>query len=284
MPDGLRAGFPVHWRDFGIGPERGLMLHCALAHSKAWTGVAAELDGLLTMIAPDMPGHGKSADWDHRGDLHDQVTAIARACLGDGGHVIGHSFGATVALRLAIEAPDLVHSVTLIEPVLFAAAGESDASVLRQYLDASQGFGAALALEDWALAAADFIQIWGDGRLWSDLSGREQALFSSQMPFIRETEPCLLQDTAGLLRPGRMEGIVCPTLLIRGQNTEPVIASIHATLARRIPGAVETVVEGAGHMVPITHPVPVAALIREHVTGAERRNPCKTSSAAPSTP
>jgi pimeloyl-ACP methyl ester carboxylesterase len=268
MGKSVRAGFPVHWRDFGTGPERGLMLHCALAHSKAWTRLAAELGDLLTMIAPDMPGHGKSGAWDHRGDLHDQVTAIALDCLGDGGHVIGHSFGATIALRLAIEAPDLVHSLTLIEPVLFAAAGESDASVLQEYIDTSQGFGAALAREDWALAAADFIQIWGDGRPWSDLTDREQALFSSQMHFIRETEPCLLQDTAGLLRPGRMEGIICPTLLIRGQNTEPVIAAIHATLARRIPDTVETVIEGAGHMVPISHPVPVAALIREHVTGA----------------
>jgi lipase len=268
MPHSTRAGFPVHWRDFGSGPEKALMLHCALAHSKAWSPLAAKLDSLLTMIAPDMPGHGKSGAWDHRGDLHDQITAIALDCLGDGGHVIGHSFGATIALRLAIEAPNLVQSVTLIEPVLFAAAGESEPGVLQEYLDTSQGFGAALAREDWAQAASDFIAIWGDGRPLADLSDREQALLSSQMHFIRETSPCLLQDTAGLLRPGRIEGITCPTLLIRGQETEPVITAIHATLARRIPDAVDAVIDGAGHMAPITHPAEVAELIREHVTGA----------------
>jgi lipase len=35
--------------------------------------------------------------------------------------VIGHSFGGTVALRLAVERPDLVRSLVLIEPVFVAA-------------------------------------------------------------------------------------------------------------------------------------------------------------------
>lgn len=262
MPDGVRAGFPVYWRDFGTGPDRALLLHCALAHSKAWTPLATELSDRLTMVAPDMPGHGRSAAWDQRCDLHDQVTAIASDCLGDGGHVIGHSFGATVALRLALDQPGRVQSLTLIEPVLFAAAGQSDASVLQDYIDTSQEFAKALARKEWETAAADFIGLWGDGRPWDALSDRERALFASQMTFIQETETCLLQDTAGLLQAGRLEGIDCPVLLIRGQKSEPVIAAIHATLARRIPGAVDTVVDGAGHMVPITHPGHVARHIR----------------------
>ena len=85
------------------------------------------------------------------------------------------------------------------------------------------------------------------------------------MPFIAETEPSLLEDAAGLLKPGRLEDIRCPTLLIRGQLSEPVVAAIHATLTRRIPGAVDTEIAGAGHMVPITHPQPVAIAIREHL-------------------
>ena len=37
--------------------------------------------------------------------------------------LFGHSFGGTVALRIALERPDLVRSLTLVEPVIFAAAG-----------------------------------------------------------------------------------------------------------------------------------------------------------------
>ncbi|MFA8384979.1 MAG: alpha/beta fold hydrolase [Pelagibaca sp.] len=267
MLDDLRGGFPVYIRSFGTGPEPALLLHCALAHSKIWTPLASRLTDRLSMIAPDMPGHGRSAPCDGRSDLHDQVTAIARDCLGDGGHVIGHSFGATVALRLAMEVPDRVHSLTLIEPVLFAAARESDEAVFQSYLDASRGFGAALEHEDWVTAAADFIAIWGDGRPWTTLSEKERAQFVAQMPFIRETEPCLVEDANGLLADGRPEAIRCPTQLIRGAQSEPVIAAIHATLGRRIPGAVDTVIAGAGHMVPITHPDAVAALIDDLIAG-----------------
>ncbi|MCR9109038.1 alpha/beta hydrolase [Marivita sp. XM-24bin2] len=267
MLDNVRGGFPVYTRSFGHGLQSGLLLHCALAHSKVWAPLATHLSDELTMIAPDMPGHGRSAAWDQRSDLHDQVTAIALDCLRDGGHVIGHSFGATVALRLAIEAPERVHSLTLIEPVLFAAARESDETVFQNYLDTSRGFGAALDQEDWAKAAADFIRVWGDGRPWGDLSEKEQTLFSAQMPFIRETEPCLVDDANDLLSGGRPESIQCPTQLIRGAESEPVIAAIHATLARRIPQASDAVVAGAGHMVPITHPEQVAALVKPLIIG-----------------
>ena len=267
MLDNLRGGFPVYTRGFGHGPQKALLLHCALAHSKVWTPLAMRLSEELTMIAPDMPGHGRSAAWDQRSDLHDQVTAIALDCLADGGHVIGHSFGATVALRLAIEAPDKVQSLTLIEPVLFAAARESDVYVFQTYLDASQEFGAALEQGDWAKGAADFISIWGDGRTWDELGEKERTLLSSQMPFIRETEPCLVADANGLLSEGRPEAIQCPTQLIRGAESEPVIAAIHATLAKKIPNAFDAVVAGAGHMVPITHPEQVAALVKPLITG-----------------
>lgn len=267
MFDDVKGRFPVFVRSFGAGQEPALLLHCALAHSKAWTPLASRLSDSLTMIAPDMPGHGRSAPWDKRSDLHDQVSAIAKDCLGDEGHVIGHSFGATVALRLAMECPEKVRSLTLIEPVLFAAAQESDEAVFLAYLDKSKNFGEALAQQDWAKASAEFIGIWGDGRPWSSLNEKEQTQFCSQMPFIEETEPCLVEDANGLLTPGRLEGITCKTQMIRGSESEPVIAAIHATLARRIPGAVDAVVEGAGHMVPITHPDTVATLIEKVIAG-----------------
>ena len=267
MLDEVKGGFPVFVRSFGSGPQPALLLHCALAHSKIWTPLASRLSTALSMVAPDMPGHGRSAPWDRRSDLHDQVTAIAKDCLAEGAHVIGHSFGATVALRLAMEEPDKVHSLTLIEPVLFAAARESDPHVFDTYIESSQSFGAALANDKWSDAAADFIRIWGDGRPWDSLSDTERTSFAAQMPFIRETEPCLVEDANGLLAPGRLEGIRCPTRLIRGANTEPVIAAIHTTLQRRIPDAMDTVIDGAGHMVPITHPDAVASCIGDLING-----------------
>ncbi|WP_372836823.1 alpha/beta fold hydrolase, partial [Puniceibacterium confluentis] len=81
MPYDTRAGFPVHWNEFGVGPEPALMLHPALAHSGAWTRLAGGLADRLRVVAPDMPGHGLSGDWDRRSDYHDQMTAIAASFI-----------------------------------------------------------------------------------------------------------------------------------------------------------------------------------------------------------
>lgn len=81
------------------------MLHCANAHAGAWRGVALALQDSLHLIAPDGLGHGNAPDWDGQGDYHAAATDRARAFLTEPMDLIGHSFGATVALRLAIETP-----------------------------------------------------------------------------------------------------------------------------------------------------------------------------------
>jgi lipase len=63
----------------------------------------------------------------------------------------------------------------------------------------------------------------------------------------------------------RLESLGVPVLLIEGGASPPVIGAIHAELARRLPMATRLSVAGAGHMVPITHPEPVAAAIAAHL-------------------
>jgi pimeloyl-ACP methyl ester carboxylesterase len=74
------------------------------------------------MTAFDLPGHGQSADWDGHGDYGRRTAEVAATFYTEPLHLIGHSFGAVTALRLALAAPEGVRSLTLIEPVLFAAA------------------------------------------------------------------------------------------------------------------------------------------------------------------
>jgi pimeloyl-ACP methyl ester carboxylesterase len=76
------------------------------------------------MIAFDLPGHGRSADWDGASDYHHLSTQIAASFLTEPVDLIGHSFGATVALRLAVEQPQKLRSLILIEPVFFAVAAQ----------------------------------------------------------------------------------------------------------------------------------------------------------------
>jgi lipase len=124
--------------------------------------MARRLSDRFHMIAPDMVGHGAGPPGDRSRDFHDQAPSTCARALPEGPvHLVGHSFGATVALRLAIEAPERVASLTLIEPVLFAAA--PDGAEKRANADTLGRMGPMIDAGDEAGAARLFLSVWGSG-------------------------------------------------------------------------------------------------------------------------
>ena len=80
---------------------------------------------------------------------------------------------------------------------------------------------------------------------------------------IPAARPALHGDRAGLQAPGVLGALTLPVLLIEGAETHPVMFDVTRGLERRLPDARTERVEGAGHMVPVTHPGATAALLRE---------------------
>ncbi len=73
------------------------------------------------LLVPDRPGHGRSVD-PGRPDDAEADGALVADLLGDGAHLVGHSFGACVALAAAAKRPGAVRSLTIIEPAMAAMA------------------------------------------------------------------------------------------------------------------------------------------------------------------
>ena len=69
------------------------------------------------VLVPDRPGHGLSAD-PGRPDDPELDGALIADLIGDGAHLVGHSFGGCVALAAATRKPNAVKSLTLIEPAM----------------------------------------------------------------------------------------------------------------------------------------------------------------------
>ena len=269
MPDQRFAGHPIHFRQWGGSPAEALLLHCSLAHSGAWSGVAGFLSG-SSLFAPDLPGHGRSGDWDGREDIHGLtarvVTALAAAqSAPDGLHLIGHSFGATVALRVALERPELVRSLVLIEPVLFAAARAAEGPAFAQYMTDRAAFIAALHSGDRDAATRLFHAEWGTGQPYEAMADAHRSYLRDRIGLIPAIDDVVFNDAAGMLTYMRLESLGVPVLLISGTQSPPVIGEIQAELARRLPQVRHLHVAGAGHMVPITHPGPVAEAIAAHL-------------------
>lgn len=261
MPVSTRAGAAINWITYGTGPREALLIHRGLGRAADWQPVSRGLAGTLSMTAFDMPGHGRSAPWDGQAEVQGQAAEIAVEFLEGPADVIGHSFGATVALRLAVENPGLVRALVLIEPVFFAAAF-ADHPHLRAALDAQlAGFVTALAQGDTRAAARAFTDIWGDGTPWEDVPEPQKRQLAEGMPLVAAGDAALFDDVGGMLTPGRLEGLDIPVQLIEGSASPWIIEPISESLAARLPRAERAVIMGAGHMAPLTHAKQVAAEI-----------------------
>ncbi len=256
MPTERRAGYDIYHRTLGQGPRQALLLHCSLAHGGAWRGLAGFFETEFTFTAFDHLDHGRSAAWNREGDYHSVSTAVGKSFLGSEPiDLVGHSFGATVALRMAVECPEQVRSLVLIEPVFFAVAIRDEPDRAEEHRREMQDMRALLDTGQREAAAKAFLAEWGGGGLpWEQLPQEARADMVAKIHIILDAEPQLYGDKAGLLDAGRLEGLKIPVLLVRGAGSPGSIAAINAGLAQRIPRAESVSVEGAGHMAPITHP------------------------------
>ena len=249
-------GHDIWFAETGSGPARRLMIHCSLARHEVLLPLDAMLPSARTTLF-DLPGHGQSGDWTDGGDYQTVCLMAAVAALEGPAHVIGHSFGGTVALRLAVERPDLVSRLTLIEPVFFAAAEGTAARAAHDRAFAP--FEAAWAARDREVAAQVFFDLWGPGKSWDSLQRGNRIDIVSRIHTIPATEPAILQDVHGVLP--RLGEITVPVDLIEGAHSPGVIAAILDRLEADIPDTRRRIIEGAGHMAPLTHPAAVASAI-----------------------
>lgn len=266
MPGAELAGTWINWSETGEGAST-LLIHCALAQSGAWAPVMNALDD-RRLVAVDLPGHGSSGDWDPRRECTDQALAAAEALLDRlPGNVdlIGHSFGGVIALRLALARPDRIRALVLIEPVLFAAAREHAPEAFEAFLTASHAEQAAYDRQSWADAAELFYSRWSGGAAWRRLSDTQRADVIERIPLIPRTHDALVEDVHGIVP--QLSTLSCPVLLLSGDRSPAIVATVMAALAQRLPRATHRVVIGAGHMLPLTHPQVVARAI-ETFTGA----------------
>ena len=233
------------------------------------TGLIGALADRITATLYDLPSHGRSSDWDGTGDLHDVATDMGRALLTEPMDLIGHSFGATVAMRLAMEHPEMVRSVTMIEPVYFAPAIADHPDEMFAALGVNEEFNAAWDSGDRETAARCFNRAWGDGTKWANFSPRARSYMTDRIHFVVGSAPFLEEDSAGLLKNDMCARATRSALLIKGGKSNAAGGYINDAIAGRLPDATSTTIEGAGHMAPLTHPEQVAVISQAFLGGLE---------------
>lgn len=211
----------------------------------------------VRVVAPCLPGTGGSDPLPlHRAGLADHARRIARLLevLGEDGPVFvaAHSFGGGIALQLATDRPDLVRSLTLVNPVGGNALPTSPATWLRW----ASGAVAELAPGSSSRCAASVLRAFLPNLLRAPLALAVSARLALTASLAEQARALVLggtpvlfvwADDDRLLAPGPLADVVAqlPAQVVHGRHgwllTEPAAFAellvnalvVHAMLERR---------------------------------------------------
>lgn len=97
-----------------------MLVHGSFSHGEDAFGAQRELAGEFRLVVPDRRGFGESPGAG-RVDFERDADDILEL-LGNGAHLVGHSYGGVVALLAAARRPEAVRSLAVIEPPCFGVA------------------------------------------------------------------------------------------------------------------------------------------------------------------
>jgi pimeloyl-ACP methyl ester carboxylesterase len=192
-------------------------------------------------------------------------AADAAALLGHLGirraHVAGHSTGAAIALQLAVDRPEIVHTLALLEPPLMgvpsaAAFFEKAGPALAAYDSgdregAMAGFLSVVSRLDWETCRT-VIEKHVPGGVAQAMKHADN-FFGSYLPALN----------AWQFGPKQAAAISQPVLSVLGTETERLFVDGHELLHSWLPQVEDCTIEGVVHLLHMQRPEPVARGVAE---------------------
>lgn len=234
-------------------------LHSSGAGGRQWTPWRSLLAPACTLVAPDLIGYEVDAAWaaDRRVALDEEARVIARLleAYPQGVHLVGHSYGAAVALRVALQQPERVRSLALYEPVLFALLRDDDGAAWQEITGVGHEIAARTHGGQAAAAAALFVDYWSGAGAWAALPPHRQRAVVARMPKVSAEFDALFGDRQAVRAYRRLTR---PVRLVGGEHSPWPARRILARLADLLPAASLAWLPGLGHMGPLEDPARVA--------------------------
>jgi pimeloyl-ACP methyl ester carboxylesterase len=225
-------------------------------HKRGWV-LSTRTDGAVSVA-------------DHVGDATRLLDHLA---IGNA-HVVGHSSGGAVALQMAVDHPQRVASLGLLEPSLFSVPAAD--ALFKSAQPAFDAYAAGRHADALAMFMTGV-----SGLAWDECS----ALLETRMPgsvaqTIKDAEtffgvelPALVQ---WVFNAEVAKKIGCPALSVRGSNTQKLWVEVDERLRTWLRQVEACTVDGAGHLLQLQKPAPVARALAEFFN----RHPIRERSAA----
>lgn len=246
-----------------------LAIHSFGSSARQYRGLQSRLSGFIVLTG-DLYGHGERAPWQgaRRFTLADEAAPF-EALLPEHGpvHLVAHSYGAAVALRIAATNRTRVRSMALYEPAIWGTlaelcAGEAPTLEIEAVRDETIRLLDAGRLE---AAAERFIDYWAGAGAWNATPRERKARLVATMRSLRDGWLATFIDrwSAAALR-----SLDIPCLLMTGTRSTAAARLATRLLDDALPQARMLELDGLGHLGPITHPervdAPVEAFLSRH--------------------
>ncbi|MEM7439280.1 MAG: alpha/beta hydrolase [Pseudomonadota bacterium] len=250
----------AHVRRFGHGPRAAHFIHCNLSSGRAWDPLIPFVDDAVAATAVDLLGQGRSPMPDRDLDYQMQCAQASIAVMEQAGpqDLVGHSFGATVALRVANLRPDLVRSMVLFEPIMFCLLKDVAHPQWDALIEMERPFHDAQKQGDQLRAAELFISKWGMPGSWQKMPPDMRQGLADKMWLIEIQAGAVLEDNDWRLTLNDIAQMKMPTLLMAGGDSPPTMEATARVIGDHMPNAQVDVLAGSGHMLPLTHSKDVA--------------------------
>lgn len=261
----IAGGVEIAYLDEGEGPAV-ILGHCSSASHKEWLPLIEALKPEWRVLAPDFIGYGRSAPWPATEpfsiDADVEVLFSLAEKVEGSVHLVGHSYGAALALEAARKLGPRVKSLILVEPVSFHLLRQEGRPEWAEVETLGRKVLGAVASGEDRAAAKAFMTYWLGRLRWLLSPEKFKSAITATIPKvalefgIAIDAPTRLQDYAA---------ITAPALLIAGGKTRAPTRAVVDLLAAALPNASVAILKGAGHMSPFTHPAELNRLILDRL-------------------
>jgi pimeloyl-ACP methyl ester carboxylesterase len=257
MPMRSVHGVELYYEVHGTSGDPMVLVHGSWVDHHTWDLVVPGFARGLEVVTYDRRSHGESASGPRPHPVRDDAADLAGLLEGLNiypAHIVSHSYGGAVALRLAIDRPEMVRSIAIHEAPFLgllsadpatAAEGAAGVARVREFQRLVRTGERERAAEQVAGAFST------DPGAWKRLPPSvRDALVARADQWAEEFD-----DPEALLPNGAaLRELMVPTLLTEGSESPPFLHRITRYLSALLPNSLVLEIPGAGHVPHLVRP------------------------------
>lgn len=262
----------ANYGEIGQG-EKIVFIHGYISDQRIWSQVKDHWSDKGHLFFPTLGCFGReseqpgTSDFSFDNHIDDIVSFLETVCTVPA-HLVGWSYGASLALMVAARRGELVKSVFAYEAGISTFISNNEvlqrvqndrADMAKQAIEASEG-------GDYTLAVKHIVDCaCSQPGVFESLDEEMKRIFLDNaktvpLMFVKQSAPNVPVSSEEL------RGISCPVTISFGEYARPAYRLVAEEAADIIPGSAAKIIPAASHIIPITSPELFQQAVLEHLS------------------